>query len=281
MHRSTTVTSGPRSSSWVTGHGSGEGGPDRRLVEAELAEAHALGVGVHADAVQRRHAVGRRCTRTRLCASSTSTPSPTRGTASVSASSLREGELARGDHPGEAVEDVDVGALELAGLPAERRRRLLGQHGDRARRRSAPGCRAPAPAPAAARPSSSPSMSSPCRRRGRRSRLLGRAGRCRPSRCGRRSGEVVGRIWARTTNSPAARPLAASGAKSSRSAKQRSASRPQRRPGAGGGRCVGRRDRCGSGRARRGRPWGLDPTRAGSRRYGVGIVFSAANSASA
>ena len=41
-----------------------------------------------------------------------------------------EREVARRDHPGEAVEDVDVGALELAGLAAEGRRRLPGEHAD-------------------------------------------------------------------------------------------------------------------------------------------------------
>ena len=41
-----------------------------------------------------------------------------------------EGESAAGDHLGEPVEHLDVGALELARLASERRRRLLGQHGD-------------------------------------------------------------------------------------------------------------------------------------------------------
>src|SRR3546814_18417292 len=38
-----------------------------------------------------------------------------------------EGVVAGRDHPGEAVEDRDVGALELAGLATERRGRLAGE----------------------------------------------------------------------------------------------------------------------------------------------------------
>ena len=130
--------------------GDRERGAHERVVEAELAEAQALGVGVHADAVQRRHGVGRRVL------------DPPGGIeedhAVADAGRLLglgvlgvEREVARGDHPGEAVEDVDVGALELAGLAAERRRRLPGEHADHLAARSAPGCTAPAPAPSARR----------------------------------------------------------------------------------------------------------------------------------
>ena len=41
-----------------------------------------------------------------------------------------EREVAGRDHASEAVEDVDVGALELAGLTTERRSRLPGEHTD-------------------------------------------------------------------------------------------------------------------------------------------------------
>ena len=123
-----------------------EGRVDERVVEAELAEAQALGVGVHADAVQRRHAVRRRVLH------------PAGGIeedhAVADAGRLLglgvlgvEREVAGRDHAGEPVEDVDVGALELAGLAAERRRRLAGEHADHLAAAAHRDARAPAPAP--------------------------------------------------------------------------------------------------------------------------------------
>ena len=163
---------------------------------------------------------------TRPDASRRITPSPTRGASSVSASSRVEREVAGRDHAGEAVEDVDVGALELAGLAAERRRRLPGEHPDHL-------------APAAHRDAQHPH---PLLQRGdgglalddlaepegpghERPLLLVDA-RCRSSRPGRRSGDVDGRTWPRTRNRS---PSWAStvGANRRRSAKQKSASRPQ------------------------------------------------------
>ena len=52
--------------------------------------------------------------------SSRITPSPTRGASSLEALLAGERELARRDHPGEAVEHLDVGALELAGMAHRR-----------------------------------------------------------------------------------------------------------------------------------------------------------------
>ena len=67
---------------------------------------------------------------TRPDASRRITPSPTRGASSRLDVLRVEREVAGRDHAGEAVEDVDVGALELAGLATERRRRLPGEHAD-------------------------------------------------------------------------------------------------------------------------------------------------------
>ena len=67
---------------------------------------------------------------TRPDASRRITPSPTRGASSRLGVLRVEREVAGRDHAGEAVEDVDVGALELAGLATERRRRLPGEHPD-------------------------------------------------------------------------------------------------------------------------------------------------------
>ena len=95
MQRTSTVTCRPRSISSVTGAAMANGGADRLVLEADLAEAHALGVGVHADAVQGRHRV--RATRTRRSPTRSSriTPSPTRGASSLGAVLAGERELRR------------------------------------------------------------------------------------------------------------------------------------------------------------------------------------------
>ncbi len=114
------------------GHGGrrlGQRLADRRLVEAELAQAHALGVGVHPHAVQRRHAVRRRVDDPALRVEEEH--------AVADAGRLLGlgllggvGERPLRDHPGEACEHIDVGALELTGLAADRRRRLAAEHAD-------------------------------------------------------------------------------------------------------------------------------------------------------
>jgi hypothetical protein len=91
MQRTSMMTS-PRSTSSVTGLPTVSNAAHRLVVEAELAQAHALGVGVHAHAVQRRHGVGRGVL-ARRGASSTITPSPTRGDSLESESSALEREL--------------------------------------------------------------------------------------------------------------------------------------------------------------------------------------------
>ena len=130
MQRSTTVTSGPRSTSRVTGSGPAKaariGASSRPSSPSRMPSALAwmpmrcsaetpLGervldphLAVEHDARRRRRGAGRRC---RL-------------------SSWSKGNSPAGDHPGEPVEDLDVGALELAGLAPEGGRGLLGEHGD-------------------------------------------------------------------------------------------------------------------------------------------------------
>ena len=163
---------------------------------------------------------------TRPAASRRITPSPTRGASSVSASSRVEGEVAGRDHAGEAVEDVDVGALELAGLATERRRRLPGEHADHL-------------AAAAHRDAQHPH---PLLERGDGGLALDdlaepeRPGDERPLLLVDDRADPVGPVDGlggggpdlRRARGTARRPAASTvGAKSSRSAKQKSASRPQ------------------------------------------------------
>ena len=84
--------SGPRSISSVTGAAGGEGGADGVVLEAELGQPHALGVGVDAHTVQGRHGVRARVA-TPAGASRRRTPSPTRGASSVRRSSPSNGNV--------------------------------------------------------------------------------------------------------------------------------------------------------------------------------------------
>ena len=128
--------------------------------EAELAQAHALGVGVHADAVQGRHRVRRRVLDPAGVVEQDHAVADA-GRLLAQALLAGEGELARRDHAGEAVEDLDVGALELAGMAHRRRRRLAGEHARWCGPGGAPGCTAPGPARLRAWLVTSPSMISP------------------------------------------------------------------------------------------------------------------------
>ena len=103
-------------------------------------------LALDADAVQRRVGVRRERSAPAPSSSSTITPSPTRGAALESPTARRERERALGDHRREAVEDRQVGALQLARLTAGAARPLAGQHGDRSPPCSAPGWPASAPA---------------------------------------------------------------------------------------------------------------------------------------
>ena len=120
MQRISTVTSGPRSTSSVHRCGDRVGGRDHAVVEAELAEAQALGVAVDADPVQGRHAVGRGVLHPGRRIEEDHAVADAGRLLGLGVLGV-EREVARHDHPGEPVEDVDVGPLELTGLPAERR----------------------------------------------------------------------------------------------------------------------------------------------------------------
>ena len=94
------------------------GAPDGRLVEAEVPEAHALRVGVDAEPVQGRDAVRGRLLDPHLGVEDHHAVADAGQGVGVGVLPL-EGEPAGGDHLGEPVEDVDVGALELARLTPE------------------------------------------------------------------------------------------------------------------------------------------------------------------
>ena len=139
-----------------------------------------------------------------------------------------EREVAAGDHAGEAVEHVDVGALELAGLAAERRRRLAGEHADRPGPGSGPGCTAPAPAPCSGEivDLALDDLAEPVGPGDERPVLLLEDGAHPVAAVDRLA--VVGRTWPSTTNRlPPSSRGSPTTPNSSRSAKQRSASRPQ------------------------------------------------------
>ena len=103
---------------------------DHVVVEAELGQAHADGVGVDADPVDGRVGVGRQVADPRLGVEAHhAVADARRGRDGAAAGRVRERAL--GDHPGEAVEDRHVGALELARRAARPLDPLAGQDGDR------------------------------------------------------------------------------------------------------------------------------------------------------
>ena len=198
--RTTTVISLPRSTSTTVGWRRWERGPHRALVEAELAEAQALGVGVHPDPVERRHGVGRRVLdpagRVEQRARRRPPAAPRRCPPCP-----REGEVARGDHPGEAVEDVEVGPLELAVLAPDGRGRLPGQHADDLAVAAHRDAEHPHPLPHDRQVDLALDDLAVAVRTGRRGGARPRGAASRPSRPGRRSG----RWWAAPGPAPRTR----------------------------------------------------------------------------
>ena len=106
-----------------------EGLPDRGVVEAELGQALPDGVGADADPVQRRDRVRGRVLHASVGVHDHHAVTDPRGDRGGAAAGLeREGAL--GDHLREAIEDGQVGPLQLARLAAGPRRPLLRQHRD-------------------------------------------------------------------------------------------------------------------------------------------------------
>ncbi len=99
------------------------------LLEAHLLQLQTGGVGVDAHAVHRTDDVGTREADAQV-ASSTITPSPTRGASSNSTSSSRNGNVPSADHAREPLEQPEVVVLQLADAPAERQPSLAGEHRD-------------------------------------------------------------------------------------------------------------------------------------------------------
>ena len=170
-------TSAPCSNSSTTGTLVLVGLAHRVVVEAELGEAHPDGVGVDADAVQRRVGVRRQVadprrrrrgsSRRRRPAARRSSRRPRPGYGNVPSAIIA----------GEAVEDRHVRALELARRRARPARPTRGSaRRSCRRRRSAPGWPASAPSRAAPRPSTSPSVISPDVNAEVEHRLLGHVG---------------------------------------------------------------------------------------------------------
>ena len=200
-----------------------------------------------ADAVERRHGVGRRVLDARD-SSSSSTPSPTRGASSVSMSSAPNGNSPAGDHAGEAVEDLDVDPLELARPAAHRRHRLPRSSRRPWRPSSAPGCTGCATARVAGRACSR-------RRRSGRGARPGRRAAARPRRRpGRPGPRGTGSGWWSAASGRGRRTSSRCRRRARTAAGRRSRSRPAGptpRSAAGGGRARCPRPWCTTGRSRR------------------------------
>ena len=124
-----TVTSGRRSTSSTTGQGRGQRPLDGRLLDAEVGEPPSLDLGVHAHPVQGVGGVGRGVADPTLLVDQHH-PVADPGRLLGGHLLARERERPLGQHDGEAVEHVPVGALQVAGPPAGAGRQA-GQHGHR------------------------------------------------------------------------------------------------------------------------------------------------------
>jgi hypothetical protein len=172
---------------------------DRRLLDIEVAEAAALGLGVDAHAVEGVHGVGRGELHPPVGVDHhDAVAHPGRLLGADVLVGIGEGRL--GHHVGQTLEDVEVRPLVHARRPLERRQRDPSSTAIM-RRRSGPGCSPPAPARRGWGGGCCPARSRPlCRQLAARVHCVSLI--VWPTRSwSTRVGRLLGRIWPSTTSS--------------------------------------------------------------------------------